>query len=104
MAEHTETSPTNPSANPPAQPKRATQTSTTPTPSTQTSESTSQISESSSRSNSGECELLKGSCKNEVKWLAKSPGGAEIKVCDEHKNLVNETYPGIDFEFEEINT
>ena len=102
--------PTNPPANPNPETTQTTTRSTstsTRTPQTTQQSSTpastpSTPSGSSQTSKSGECELLRGSCKNEVKFIAKNNQGAEIKVCEEHKHLVDDQYPDYTWEFEEI--
>lgn len=48
------------------------------------------------------CEVLKDSCKEPADWVAKTPDGVEIYVCDEHKPLVAINYPDVQFEYEEV--
>lgn len=48
------------------------------------------------------CEVLKESCENPADWIAKTSTGAEIPVCNEHKDLVAINYPDVVFEYEEV--
>lgn len=48
------------------------------------------------------CAVLKESCEEPADWIAKSADGAEIPVCDEHKELVAINYPDVEFTYEEV--
>lgn len=48
------------------------------------------------------CEVLKDSCQEPAEWVAKSPAGSEIYVCEEHKPLIAINYPDVQFEYEEV--
>lgn len=48
------------------------------------------------------CEVLKDSCTETADWVAKTPDGIEIYVCEEHKPLVAINYPDVQFEYEEV--
>jgi hypothetical protein len=48
------------------------------------------------------CEVLKDSCEEPADWVAKTPDGVEIFVCEEHKPLIATNYPDTQFEYEEV--
>ena len=48
------------------------------------------------------CEVLKDSCEEPADWIAKTSDGAEIPVCNAHKDLVAINYPDIEFTYEEV--
>jgi hypothetical protein len=64
--------------------------------------STSSASRESVRTGGKTCEVLKDSCKESADWVAKTPDGVEIYVCEEHKPLIAENYPDVQFEYEEV--